>query len=80
MKNIKKHFVILSIIFVLILIWGILLKMNQLHIIERDFSIMSKKSIYERFIDVSFNPFKIGSAKNTRITFITNVIVKYNQI
>ena len=74
MKNIKKHFVILSIIFVLILIWGILLKMNQLHIIERDFSITSKKSIYERFIDSSFNPFKIGSAKNARITFITNVI------
>ena len=74
MKNIKKHFVILSIIFVLILIWGILLKMNQLHIIERDFSITIKKSIYERFIDSSFNPFKIGSAKNARITFIANVI------
>ena len=71
MKNIKKHFLILSIIFVLILVWGILLKMNQLHIIERDFNMNIKLSNYERFIYYPLNPFELRFSK---ITVVFNVI------
>ena len=74
MKNIKKHFLILSIIFVLILVWGILLKMNQLHIIERDFNINIKLSIYERFIESPFNPFEVRFVGKNKITIILNLL------
>ena len=70
MKNIKKHFLILSIIFVLILVWGILLKMNDLKM-QNDFNYMIKLNLFERFT-YSLNPF-VNNA-TTKLMIVLNIM------
>ena len=71
MKNIKKHFLILSIIFVLILVWGILLKMNDLKM-QNDFNYMIKLNLFERFT-YSLNTF-VNNA-TTKLMIVLNIMV-----
>ncbi len=49
MEKMKKHFRILLGIYVVILIWGIILKMNWLDSIEFNFNRMVKLDFYSRF-------------------------------
>ena len=55
MKKVKTHFWILTLIYAVILVWGILLKMNRLRVIERNFAYMIKLDLFSR-LTYSLNP------------------------
>lgn len=58
MKKVKTHFWILTLIYAVILVWGILLKMNRLRAIERNFAYMIKLDLFSR-LTYSLNPFSM---------------------
>lgn len=58
--------------FIIILVWGILLKMNRFVELEANFSVAIKRSYYERFT-LSLNPF--DCIETTPIQNILNILV-----
>ena len=58
MKKEKLHFIILTSIYVAIMVWGILLKMNRFGLIEHNFKYMIKLDLFSR-LTYSLNPFSM---------------------
>ena len=61
MKN-KRHFYILLGIYIVILIWGIILKASNINILP-DFNYMIKLDLYSRFTRSPLNPFSMTYTK-----------------
>jgi glycopeptide antibiotics resistance protein len=60
MEKHKKHFFVLLGIYIVILIWGIILKASMINIVRRDFYYMVSLDLYSRLTYSPFNPFSMA--------------------
>ncbi|MBQ7335218.1 MAG: VanZ family protein [Clostridia bacterium] len=74
MERAKKYFRILIVIYLVVLIWGILFKMNRFATIERNFDVMIKLDLFSR-LTYSLNPFvmKATTAKENLLNILVFV-------